>query len=299
MAKRNLPCVSYKISCYILILILIIMIQSWPDCVKSRAHNMQSTLIESKQQNVMTTVDSIKKYPLTKKNGACLKGEPQVSKAWLQSEFQAFADVYRHRLGVNGGGTRLSHQFALWSVIKMLKPKHIIESGIWNGLGTWILRQAAPEAQLILLDPSSRKLIYRDSHNDTLYFTGEKFKDFANMSWDSLSLNKNETLIFFDDHQSGVKRTLQAWRAGFRHIMFDDNFENVGDNFSLKKACLLKLGKLEWEKVTYNDNFGRIRRPMNNEDKAHTDLVFDKAVDSYVELPVVWSDKKRRSCFIC
>ena len=41
------------------------------------------------------------------------------------------------------------------------QPEHIIESGIYKGLGTWMLRQAAPQAQLILIDPAGGKLAYR------------------------------------------------------------------------------------------------------------------------------------------
>jgi hypothetical protein len=95
-----------------------------------------------------------------------------------------------------------------------LKPTTIIESGIQRGLGTWMLRQASPTARLILLDPGGNRLVYRDAHPDTLYFTLDKFVDFSNINWTALAINVKETLIFFDDHQAEVKRTFQAWKAG-------------------------------------------------------------------------------------
>ena len=46
--------------------------------------------------------------------------------------------------------------------LRHARPETIVESGVHIGLGTWILRQAAPHARLILLDPDWRKeeLVY-------------------------------------------------------------------------------------------------------------------------------------------
>ena len=58
-------------------------------------------------------------------------------------------------------GTGIHHQFGLWCIMRFLKPKHIIESGVFRGLGTWIMRQAAPSAQIIVIDPSVRHKFLR------------------------------------------------------------------------------------------------------------------------------------------
>ena len=117
-------------------------------------------------------------------SNVCSKGSFTLDKHWLLQELNPFLEVYlerpyRHH---NFGGTNLMHQFGLWCLLRRLKPKYVIESGIFRGLGTWILRQACPSARLIMLDPAAKELSYTDQHPDTLYFTGDKFRDFNRLS---------------------------------------------------------------------------------------------------------------------
>ena len=117
-------------------------------------------------------------------------GSPPISRSELIRDLPEFmTTVYEKRpLGFSGatkfnmGGTGFFHQFYLWMLVRALKPKHIIESGAYNGLGTWQLRQAAPDAQIIVVSPVTPHL-YVDRHKDSIYYTDEHFRDFAAIDW--------------------------------------------------------------------------------------------------------------------
>ena len=70
--------------------------------------------------------------------------------------------------------TKFAPQFAVWCTVRKLEPLHIIESGIYRGYLSWMLRQAAPKAQLIFIDPKP-PLVYKDNHSDTGYITNKNF----------------------------------------------------------------------------------------------------------------------------
>ena len=56
-----------------------------------------------------------------------------------------------------------NHRFALWYMVYSLQPPVIVESGVFQGEGTWFLRQAAPAARIICVDPSPiTTLQYKD-----------------------------------------------------------------------------------------------------------------------------------------
>ena len=189
----------------------------------------------------------------------------------IQAEFEEFMKVYNTRpWKINKGGTSITHQYALWTTVRRLKPLHIIESGVWNGGGSWILRQACPTCQMTFMDPNPRKpALYFDTYKDSVYLTGTNFIDFAKHDWSDI--NTERTFILFDDHQSGVRRTKEAYDLGFRHISFDDNYPpGYGDNYSLKKMYANWPGP-------YQDNFGKTRliNPPN----------VRMLIEKYVEFP--------------
>ena len=213
----------------------------------------------------------------------CTKGEPLIDREFIIRELPHFIKVFEKRPYVeNPAGTKFAHQFAVWCTVRKLKPLHIIESGIYRGFLSWMMRQAAPNAQLIFIDPGP-SLRWKDNHSDTVYMTNKNFKDFKDVDWASLNLDFNRTLIYFDDHQSGLVRTLQAYNRGFRYIMFDDNYHLIGDNFSLKLACYIKLKHLHARDVPFRDNFGRQERPLGVVDLETIDVVFDDLITHYME----------------
>eukprot|EP01084_Bolivina_argentea_P298815 514993_1 len=62
---------------------------------------------------------------------------------------------------INRYGGGFFHYFALWNMIHSLKPTHIIESGAFNGIGTWFIRQAAGDSiKLVIVSPQTPSIYY-------------------------------------------------------------------------------------------------------------------------------------------
>ena len=219
--------------------------------------------------------------------GTCSKGSKHFDQDWLASELRDFLRVYNRRPGVtNGGGTGLMHQFALWCLVKDLKPRFIIESGVRHGHATWLMRQAAPTARMIMLDPNPR-IQHRDARPDSLYLVGRKFKDFAKLDW-SKYVQPKETLVFIDDHQNALFRTMQAQQAGFTDVIFDDNYFPSGDTTSLKLSCSVVLGVRNHSQAKFIPRNGVSRR-VSREDVQRMRRVFDEAIDTYFEFPKLYN----------
>lgn len=124
------------------------------------------------------------------------------------------------------------HLFPLWFLIRRLQPKYIIENGVWKGQGTWFIEKAAPNAQLYCLDPNLTRLVYKSQQ--AYYST----TDFSQHDWSHIP--KDQTLVFFDDHQNALQRIKAAQKMGFHYLMFEDNYPpGRGDTYSLKKALTM------------------------------------------------------------
>jgi hypothetical protein len=158
-------------------------------------------------------------------------GTAPFSRSAMKERVPEFLALFAERpIKDNQGGMRAPHLFATWFMVQTLRPAHIVESGVFKGLGTWLLERAAPEANLYCIDPEPASLVYRSPHAQ--YFT----RDFSELSWD---LPRDRTLLFFDDHQDALARIVDAERRGFIHIVFEDNYPvGQGDCYSLKKAFM-------------------------------------------------------------
>ena len=211
---------------------------------------------------------------------------------FLHDQLRPFMAVYDGRPGVsNHFGTGIMHQFALWCWIRKLQPRYIIESGVKRGLATWLLRQAAPQAKLVLLDPINR-FIYRDEKYDTVYLTGDNFTDFAHVDWTSL-VDPAQTLVFIDDHNYPIRRIVEANRHGFKHVIFDDNYWlGQGDMTTLKLLCQMLLGHMTLHRMTYKDVGKKTQRPMTQQDLQVARDVFDDVIEQYYEFPMIWNSSE-------
>jgi hypothetical protein len=69
----------------------------------------------------------------------------------------AAALEWTHRLQskpfINNNGMSPDTAFYLYYWVREIAPKLIVESGTWRGFSTWAMRQAAPEAKIVSLDP--------------------------------------------------------------------------------------------------------------------------------------------------
>ena len=127
-------------------------------------------------------------------------------------------------------GMRSPHMFLAWFVLQWMKPEAIIESGVAFGQGTWFFEKACPDAKFYCIEPYLLEKIYYKP-TDATYFE----QDFSVIDWGELP--KNNTVLFFDDHQDAFERVKQAKAFGFTHLLFEDNYPvGQGDCCSLKQA---------------------------------------------------------------
>lgn len=141
-----------------------------------------------------------------------------------------FCEIYLNKpIKNNLGGMGFNHSYALFSIIKKLQPKLIIESGIWRGHSTYIIEKAAPDADIVSLDINLNHRRYI-SNKVSYYET-----DFNNIDWSKFK-NIDNSLCFFDDHQNSLDRLKEMKWWGFQRAVFEDNFPiDQGDSYSLKQ----------------------------------------------------------------
>lgn len=141
-----------------------------------------------------------------------------------------FAVLYEQRpIRNNAGGMLSPHMFLAWFALQALKPRAIVESGVFLGQGTWFFEKACPDARLYCIDLDLARIQYRSERAE--YFD----RDFSRIDWNDLP--KDDTLLFFDDHQDAYERLKTAKWFGFKHLIFEDNFPaSQGDCYSLKQA---------------------------------------------------------------
>lgn len=147
----------------------------------------------------------------------------------LLSSLDEFSRLYSNRpIKENSGGMKSAHMFPAWFIIKKTKPKYIIESGVFQGLGTWFFEQASPESKIICIEPEQRHIIYRSEK------ASYQTKDFLLTDWSHLP--KEETFLFLDDHQNFIERLKGALSMGFKKMTVEDNYPaQQGDCYSPKK----------------------------------------------------------------
>jgi len=142
---------------------------------------------------------------------------------------------------LNGNG--MYHAFGMWFMIRKLGPPVLVESGVFQGLTSWLMRKASADWEPIFfrIDPVKRgwEDDVKDKSKIKDYRGLKDFKDFNAIPWkDLLPDERQNAVILFDDHQDHLVRLQQARQHGFKHILFDDNYvPGFGDMFSIKGAC--------------------------------------------------------------
>ncbi|XP_047941840.1 uncharacterized protein LOC125188823 isoform X2 [Salvia hispanica] len=161
---------------------------------------------------------------------------------------EEFVPIYETRpIKNNMYGMGFDHSFGLWFITRWLKPDLMIESGAFKGHSTWVLRQAMPDTPILSITPRHPEKYLKKGpayvDGNCTYFAGKDFVDFGSMDWERV-LGKHgiqdptRVLVFFDDHQNELKRLKQAVKAGFKHLVFEDNYDTgTGDHYSLRQIC--------------------------------------------------------------
>jgi len=156
-------------------------------------------------------------------------GDSTWSPVDMRSRLEEFAALYSRRPIVdNAGGMNSSHLFLFWFILQQLKPKAVIESGVWKGQGTWLIEQAC-DAEIYSIDIDWSHLEYRSPRAKYLS------QDISKLDW--AHVPKAETLVFIDDHIDAIDRCRWAHQAGFKHLVFEDNYPpSRGDVYSLQEV---------------------------------------------------------------
>jgi hypothetical protein len=210
---------------------------------------------------------------------------PPFSREEMRARVPEFLELHAKRpIKENRGGMRAPHLFATWFMVQKLAPTHIVESGVFKGLGTWLLEQAAPAARLYCIDPDPSARVYQSSRAS--YLT----EDFAKLSWD---LPRETTLLFFDDHQDELRRVEESRKLGFRHVIFEDNYPpGQGDCFSLKQAL---MGERRPDGRGGLAGLVNKLLPRGSDGEAKAEL--EAALDCYYEFPPVLRVERPNPCF--
>ncbi|KAJ6715321.1 hypothetical protein OIU85_026787 [Salix viminalis] len=249
---------------------------------------------------------------------------------------EEFVPIYETRpIKNNMYGMGFDHSFGLWFIARWLKPDLMIESGAFKGHSTWVLRQAMPDTPIISLSPRHPEKYLKKGpayvDGNCTYFAGKDFVDFGSIDWKSVMKKHgisdlSRVLIFFDDHQNELKRVKQALNAGFRHLVFEDNYDTgTGDHYSLRQICdqfyirggghscfrdsdearIRSKRKLFWEKAVaidelcgpieawwgvggwMRDDFNHSNKPISYAEHFQNSRFIESILDVYWELPPV------------
>ena len=193
------------------------------------------------------------------------------NKSFLKKNLTYFLEIYKNRpIKNNQSGMKIDHCFALFCLLKKIKPSHIIESGVWKGQTTWLIKKVLKNSKIysIDIDLSNREVIY----DDVNYLN----KDITKYNWKNL--DKNKTLIIFDDHVCFSRRLNFLKKNKFKHIIFDDNLPNHHISYYTPKMIYEKQDLIKKEFIKYSNIFRVIKfviRYLRREFKDNVELNFN------------------------
>ncbi|XP_061374814.1 uncharacterized protein LOC133317035 [Gastrolobium bilobum] len=254
----------------------------------------------------------------------------------LLKGLEEFVPIYETRpIKNNLYGMGFDHSFGLWFITRWVKPDLMIESGAFKGHSTWVLRQAMPDTPIVSLSPRHPEKYLKKGpayvDGNCTYYAGKDFVDFGSVDWPKVMkkhgiADLSRVLIFFDDHQNEFKRIEQALKAGFRHLVFEDNYDTgTGDHYSLRQICdqfyirggghscfkdsdearIRSRRKKFWEKTVdieelcgpgeawwgvrgyMRDNFNHSNKPISYAQHFQNSRFVESILDLYWELPPV------------
>ena len=157
------------------------------------------------------------------------KNQPNWKISEILKELRYFEIIYKKKpIKKNIHGMNFPHMFAFFFILKKIKPKVVIESGVFRGQSSWLIQQACPNAKIISIDIdlSQRDYISKKINYSNIDFKYQNFYDLP-----------KETLVFFDDHQNHFERLKQSKWFGIKHVIFEDNYPPLrGDFYTLRHA---------------------------------------------------------------
>ena len=205
----------------------------------------------------------------------------------LKESLDEFYSLYEKRpINDNHGGMTSSHLFNTWYALRQLKPKLVIESGVWKGLGTWVIEQALPEAKIISIDVTWQHLKYQSPNSmyldqDMTLYDWEKM--FAEAE-EEHGIAKSDILVFLDDHQDFPSRLKFLSSLGIQSILYEDNYPpSQGDTLSPKKILACQDYVMDYAGDRHHHQYSYEYYDM-----------FTSLVETYQELPPIYKTDQTR-----
>ena len=189
---------------------------------------------------------------------------------FTENDLDVFLRIYNEKSYV-GGSMCSVDMFSLHIALKKIKPRVVIESGVWHGASTELIRKTVgPDVIIISIDPLEVPHTgWKDTNINTIYYTGTNFIDFKDINLDKY--NPNEIFAFFDDHQNMISRIIQCREKKIKHLLFNDNYpKNCGSHFTLEHLInndFRNLNSNAREIININKNEKFFNNSKQNKDK--------------------------------
>ena len=104
-----------------------------------------------------------------------IKNPIKFKKNELYKFLEEFDKLYKKRpIKNNIGGMQYPHMFAVYCILKKIKPSFVIESGIFKGQSTWLIEKILPKVKILSIDIDMSNLIYKSKK--AKYSTVDFFK---------------------------------------------------------------------------------------------------------------------------
>ena len=162
----------------------------------------------------------------------------------LKNNFFQFLEIYKQRpIKNNISGIAIEHAFALFAILRKIKPSFVIESGVFKGMSTWIIEKALPDSKIFCIEPNLDKIKYVSKNAE--YFQ----EDITLIDWKNL--DKENTLIFFDDHVCFSERIDFLKKNNFKHITFDDNLPSSAIGYITPRSIISEKFINPKKKINY------------------------------------------------
>ena len=70
----------------------------------------------------------------------------------LKKNFFKFLEIYKERpIKNNINWIGIEHTFAIFSILRKIKPSNVIESGVFKGMSSWIIENALPGRKIFFI----------------------------------------------------------------------------------------------------------------------------------------------------
>jgi hypothetical protein len=112
------------------------------------------------------------------------------------------------------GGMGYNNGLFVFCFARSIYAEEILESGIWRGYTTYILKNSICSAKHYCFDINLTKVLWKSE-------SAEYFENDINQV--SLSFSSDNRLALFDDHVSQYDRLLYANKNNFKYLIFDDD----------------------------------------------------------------------------